>query len=137
MYLTWNKSETKEIIRLGLKFGKTIPSQNKCLASNEVNILPKWATPYPRFGETGVMPPPRPKQDKKDICIINSDDDFLFTPHKHKGKQLGVVKLFNSRNNSYVQDVPKEKVKVHALNKTATQIFGSHPVQTNPLQLHK
>jgi hypothetical protein len=26
MYLTWNKSETKEIIRLGVKFGKTIPS---------------------------------------------------------------------------------------------------------------
>jgi hypothetical protein len=24
MYLTWNKNETKEIITLGLKFGKTI-----------------------------------------------------------------------------------------------------------------
>jgi hypothetical protein len=26
MYLTWNKSEIKEIVRLGVKFGKTIPS---------------------------------------------------------------------------------------------------------------
>lgn len=114
MYLTWNKSETKEIIRLGLKFGKAVLSQNKHLASNEVNLPLKRATPYPRFGETRVMPPPCPKQGKEDICIISSDDDFLFTPHKHKGKQPSVVKLFISRSNSYVQDVPKEKVKFHA-----------------------
>jgi hypothetical protein len=81
MYLTWKKGETKEIIRLGLKFGKTIPSQNKRFPSNEVNLPPKQATPYPRFGETRVLTPPRPKQGKEDICIISSDDDFLLTPH--------------------------------------------------------
>ncbi len=69
MYLTCNKNETKEIIRLGLKFGKTIyvPSY-KHLALNEVYLPPKRTTPNPRFEEMGVMPPPRPKFAKKDIC---------------------------------------------------------------------
>ncbi len=124
MYRTWNKNETKEITRLCLKFGKTILSQNKHLALDEANLHPKRAAPYPRFGKTWFMPCPRPKQGIEDICIINSDDDFLLTPHKHKGKQLGVVKLSISRNNPCVQDVPKEKAKVHAQNKIATLIFG-------------
>ncbi len=42
MYLTWNNNETKEIIKLGVKFGKTIPSQNKRPTLNEVDLLPKW-----------------------------------------------------------------------------------------------
>jgi len=58
MYLTWNKSETKEIIRLSLKFGKTIPSQNKRFTLDEANLFPKQVAPYPRFGQTKVMPPP-------------------------------------------------------------------------------
>jgi hypothetical protein len=77
-----------------------------------------------KIWETWVMPPPRPKQGKDNICIISSDDDFLFTPHKHKGKQSDVVKLSISKSNSCVQDVPKEKAKVHAQNKTTTPIFG-------------
>jgi len=123
IYMNWNNSETKEIIMLGLKFGKTIYGQNKHLAIDEANLPPKWTAPYPRFGETWVMPPPHPRQGKKDICIISSDDDFLFIPHKHKGKQPSVAKLSISKNNSCVQDVPKEKAKVHAQNKTATSIF--------------
>jgi len=41
MYLTWNKSEMKEIIKLGVKFGKTIPNQKKHSTLNEVDFLPK------------------------------------------------------------------------------------------------
>jgi len=41
MYLTWNKHETMEIIRSSLKFGKTIPNQNKHPTLNEIDILPK------------------------------------------------------------------------------------------------
>jgi hypothetical protein len=42
MYLIWNKNETKEIIKLGVKFGKTIPNQKKCPTLNEVDLPPKW-----------------------------------------------------------------------------------------------
>jgi hypothetical protein len=45
MYPTWNKSEAKEIVRLGVKFGKTIPTQNKHLASNETDFRPKRTHP--------------------------------------------------------------------------------------------
>jgi hypothetical protein len=41
MHLTWNKCETKEIIKLGVKFGKTIPSQKKRPILNEVDLPPK------------------------------------------------------------------------------------------------
>jgi hypothetical protein len=68
MYSTRNKNETKEIIKLGVKFGKIVPSQNKGPTLNEPNL---------RFGETRVMPIPRPKLVKKDIFIISNDDDFL------------------------------------------------------------
>jgi hypothetical protein len=37
--LAWNKNETKEIIKLGVKFNKTTPSWSKCPTSNEANVL--------------------------------------------------------------------------------------------------
>jgi hypothetical protein len=40
--MIWNKSETKEIIKLSVKFGKTIPSQKKHPTLNEVDLPPKW-----------------------------------------------------------------------------------------------
>jgi hypothetical protein len=41
MYPIWNKSETKEIVRLGVKFGNTIPSFKKHPASDAVDLPPK------------------------------------------------------------------------------------------------
>jgi hypothetical protein len=124
MYLTWNNHETTEIIRSSLKFGKTIPSQNKHPTLNEVDFLPKRVAPNPRCGETHVMPPPRPIHIKK-TCIVSNDDDFLLTPHKNKGKQPRVTKLSISRSNSCVQHVPKEKAKIPNQIKIITPFFGS------------
>lgn len=58
MYQTWNKCETKEIIRSNVKFGKTIPNQNKHPTLNEIDFPPKRAAPNPKCGKTQVMPPP-------------------------------------------------------------------------------
>jgi hypothetical protein len=109
MYPTWNKNETKEIVKLGVKFGKTTPSQNKRCTSDEVDLPPKQAAPNPICLETNVMPPPQRRHAKKDICIISNDDDFSFTTHKNKGKQPSVSKLSISNSNSCVQHAPKEK----------------------------
>jgi hypothetical protein len=38
MYLIWNKSETKQIIKLGVKFGKTLPSQKKRPILNVIDL---------------------------------------------------------------------------------------------------
>jgi hypothetical protein len=136
MYLTWNKSETKEIVRLGVKFGKTIPSQNKRPILDGTYLLPKEVAPNPIRLEIGVMPPPWCKHVKEDICIINSDDDFLLTPHKNEGTELGVTKLSISKNNSCVQHAPKEKLKIPIQTKTTTPFFGSQSIAnlstTNP-----
>ncbi len=102
MYSTWNKSETKEIVRLGVQFGKTIPSSKKHPTSDEVDLPPKRVAPNPICLETRVMPPPWHRHAKEYICIISSDDDFSLTPHKNKGKRLGVIKLSISRSNSCV-----------------------------------
>jgi hypothetical protein len=73
----------------------------------------KYVAPNPRFGEIGVVPTPQPRLVKKNTCeLINNHDDFLFTPHKNKDKQLNVAELPISRNISYVQYVPKEKAKL-------------------------
>jgi hypothetical protein len=57
------------------------------------------------------MPPPRPIHAKKDICIINNDDDFLLIPHFKKCEQLGVTKLSIFKNNSCVQHAPRRRRK--------------------------
>jgi hypothetical protein len=67
MYSPWNKSETKEIIRLGVKFGKIVPNRNKYYTSNESNLPPKYVAPNPRFGEIRIVPTPQPKLVKKDM----------------------------------------------------------------------
>jgi hypothetical protein len=67
MYSTWNKRETKEIIRLSVKFGKTIPSQNKCHVLNEVDLFLKQVATNLRCGESHVMPPPQPIHVKYDM----------------------------------------------------------------------
>jgi hypothetical protein len=138
MYPTQSKSETKEFVRLGVKFGKTIPSQNKCLDSDEANLPPKQAAPNLICLETRVTPPPQLRHVKEDIFIISNDDDLLFTPHKNKGKQPSVTKLSISKNNSCVQHALKEKPKILTQTKTATPLFGSQSTTdlstTNPQQ---
>ncbi len=64
----------------------------------------------------------------KKTCIISSDDDFLLTPHKNKGKQLGVIKLSISRNNYCVQHASKEKAKIPNQTKIVTPFFGSQSI---------
>ncbi len=91
MYSTWNKNETKEIIKLGVKFGKIVPSRNKCPTLNESSLPPKCVAPNPTFGETRVRPIPRLTLAKKDIFIISNNDDFLLTPHKNKYKHASVA----------------------------------------------
>jgi hypothetical protein len=59
------------------------------------------------------------------LCIINSDDDFLLTPHKNKGKQPVVTKLSISRNNFCLQHAPKEKAKILAQTKTTTSLLDT------------
>jgi hypothetical protein len=81
-----SKSETKEIVRLHVKFGNTIPSWKEHPVSNEVDLPLEQVAPNPICLETWVMPPLQRWHVKEDICIINSDDDFLFTSHKNKGK---------------------------------------------------
>jgi hypothetical protein len=58
MYATWNKNETKEINKLGVKFGKTIPSRNKCSTLNETSLPSKYVAPNSKCLEIGFMPPP-------------------------------------------------------------------------------
>jgi hypothetical protein len=86
--------------------------------------------------EAGVMLPPWCRHVKGDICIINSDDDFLLTPHKNKGTEPGVTKLSISKSNSCVQHVPKEKLKIPIQTKIITPFFGSQFIAnlstTNP-----
>jgi hypothetical protein len=55
---TWNKNETKEIIKLGVKFGKIVPSRNKCPTLNQSNLPSKCVAPNPTFAETRVRPIP-------------------------------------------------------------------------------
>jgi len=71
------------------------------------------------------MPPPQRRHVKEDICIISNDDDFLFIPHKNKGKQPSVTKLSISKNNSCVQHALKEKPKIPTQTKISTPLFGS------------
>ncbi len=53
--LTWNKSETKEIIKLSVKFGKTVPSWNKCpTSSNEAYIPLKRVAPIWHLEKWGL-----------------------------------------------------------------------------------
>jgi hypothetical protein len=70
MYATWNKSETKEINKLGVKFGKTIPNWNKCPTLNEIDLLSKQVAPNSRCLEIGIMPPPWPRHVKKDKMMM-------------------------------------------------------------------
>ncbi len=52
--LTWNKNETKEIIKLSVKFGKTIPSWNKCPTLDEVYIFLKHVHEIWHLGKWGL-----------------------------------------------------------------------------------
>jgi len=70
MYTTWNKSETKEIDKLGVKFGKTIPNWNKCSTLNETNLPSKQVAPNPKCLEIRIMPPPWPRHVKEDIVMM-------------------------------------------------------------------
>ncbi len=136
MYPTWHKNEIKKIVRLSVKFGNTICSWKKHLASDEVDLLPKWVAPNPICLETGVMPPQRRRHVKEDICIINSDDDFLQTSHKNKGKQLGVTKfpflgttsVYNMFPRRSRKSLPKLKLPHHSLVPSL--------LQTCQLQIH-
>jgi hypothetical protein len=130
VFLTWNKSETKEIVRLGVKFGKTIPSQNKRPTLNEANFHPKWVAPNPICLETWVMPPPWCRHVKEDICIINSDDDFSLTPHKNKvTNQVGLnspflrtILMCNMLPRRSQKFLPKLKLPHHSLVPSRLQI---------------
>ncbi len=130
MYPTWNKSETKEIVRLNVKFGNTIPGWKKHPALDEVDLPPKWIAPNQICLETGVMPPPQCRHVKEDICIISSDDDLLLTAHKNKGKQLSLIKLSISRRifvyNTFPRrskkSLPKLKLPHHSLVPNLLQI---------------
>jgi len=137
IYMNWNNSETKEIIMLGLKFGKTIYGQNKHLAIDEANLPPKWAAPYPRFGETWVMPPPHPRQGKKDICIISSDDDFLLLHINTRVNNRVLLNYPFLRTIHVYKMFPRRRRKFMPKTKLPHQSFVCNPMQTSPLKFHK
>jgi hypothetical protein len=81
---------------LGLNLGKLY-------LAKQANLPLKQVATNSICLEIKVMPPPQHRHVKKDMCIISNDGDFLFTPHKNKGKQPNVTKLSISKNNSCVQ----------------------------------
>jgi hypothetical protein len=126
MYSTWNKNETKEIIKLGVKFGKIVPSQNKCPTLNEPNS---------RFGETRVMPIPRPKLAKKDIFIISNDDDFLL--HIKTKISIRVLLNFPFLGTTFVYNMfPRKMQKLLPRTILPHQYSIPSPMQTNLLHFH-
>jgi hypothetical protein len=112
MYPTWTKNKTKEILRLGEKYGKDTPCKNKRCNFDDVVLPNKRAIGGNQIGVEGAMPPPRAiaPQQKEVVNLSNvSDDDFILFPKNKKGRNRSVSDLSVSRKNTYAQITTQKK----------------------------
>ncbi len=132
MYATWDKNETKEIDMLHVKFGKPIPSWNKCPTLNETNLPFKQVAPNPRCLEIGIMPPPWPRHVKEDITMMTFHLFHIKTKVSNhvslKFPFLGAILMYNILLRRRQESLPKLKFPHHSLLPSL--------LQTNLLQTH-
>lgn len=135
MYPTWTKNKTKEIFKLGEKYGKDTPCKNKRRNFDDVVLPNKRATSGKQIGVEGAMPPPRaitPWHKKVFNLSGVSDDDFILSPQNKKNKNIYISNLSLSKRNTFAQITTEKKITIHVRHKrfATTIVPTSQPFTT-------
>jgi len=81
MYLTWTKSEAKQLTRLGETHGKTLPNINKHPNDDVTKHPGKRATSTNLKSGNITLPPLRPINQKDKVVVELNNNENFFSIH--------------------------------------------------------